>query len=140
MIIKMKKTIFLVLALLALTQLTFAQETKFQLSSHILDITSGKPATGVKITLSKKDKKDNWVIVDEKNTDINGRIKDFLRQDGKDNSGVYKLTFHTSPYFKSVGQKSFYPFIEVVFELADNEHYHVPITLSPFGYSTYRGN
>jgi len=136
----MKKTIFLVLALLALTQLTFAQETKFQLSSHILDITSGKPATGVKITLSKKDKKDNWVIVDEKNTDINGRIKDFLRQDGKDNSGVYKLTFHTSPYFKSVGQKSFYPFIEVVFELADNEHYHVPITLSPFGYSTYRGN
>ena len=62
------------------------------------------------------------------------------KQDGKDNSGIYKLTFHTSPYFKSLGQKSFYPFIEVVFELVDNEHYHVPITLSPFGYSTYRGN
>ncbi len=136
----MKKTILLLFAFIALVQFSFAQETKFQLSSHILDITSGKPATGVKITLSKKDKNDNWITVDEKNTDVNGRIKDFLKQDGTNNTGIYKLTFHTSPYFKSLGQKSFYPFVEVVFELVDNEHYHVPITLSPFGYSTYRGN
>ena len=136
----MKKTILLLFAFIALVQFSFAQETKFQLSSHILDITSGKPASGVKITLSKKDKNDNWITVDEKNTDVNGRIKDFLKQDGTNNTGIYKLTFHTSPYFKSLGQKSFYPFVEVVFELVDNEHYHVPITLSPFGYSTYRGN
>ncbi len=128
------------LALILLAQVSFSQEPIFQLSSHILDITTGKPATNVKITLSKKDKQDNWIKVDEKNTDSNGRIKDFLKQDGKDNTGVYKLTFHTSPYFKSLGQKSFYPFIEVVFELVDKEHYHVPITLSPYGYSTYRGN
>ena len=136
----MKKTILLLFAFIALVQFSFAQETKFQLSSHILDITSGKPATGVKITLSKKDKNDNFITVDEKNTDVNCRIKDFLKQDGTNNTGIYKLTFHTSPYFKSLGQKSFYPFVEVVFELVDNEHYHVPITLSPFGYSTYRGN
>ncbi len=128
------------LALILLAQVSFSQESIFQLSSHILDITTGKPATNVKITLSKKDKEDNWIKVDEKNTDSNGRIKDFLKQDGKDNTGVYKLTFHTSPYFKSLGQKSFYPFIEVVFELVDKEHYHVSITLSPYGYSTYRGN
>ena len=54
----MKKTILLLFAFIALVQFSFAQETKFQLSSHILDITSGKPATGVKITLSKKDKND----------------------------------------------------------------------------------
>lgn len=78
--------------------------------------------------------------MEEKVTDSNGRIKDFLKLDGKSNAGIYKLTYHVSPYFKKLGHKTFYPFIEVVFELTDNEHYHVPITLSPFGYSTYRGN
>ncbi|MEC5396081.1 hydroxyisourate hydrolase [Riemerella anatipestifer] len=136
----MKKVALLFLAFIAALQFGFAQETRYQLSSHILDITAGKPATGVKITLSKKDKDNKWIKIDEKSTDDNGRIKDFLKQDGTNNIGVYKLTFHTSSYFETLGQKSFYPFIEVVFELINNEHYHVPITLSPFGYSTYRGN
>jgi len=135
----MKKASFLLLVFIAIVQFSFAQQAKYQLSSHILDITAGKPVSGVKITLAKKDKNDNWIIIDEKNTDENGRIKDFLKQDGATNVGIYKLTFHTSSYFNTLGQKSFYPFIEVVFELVDNEHYHVPITLSPFGYSTYRG-
>lgn len=136
----MKKAAFLLLAFIALLQFNFAQDTRYQLSSHILDITTGKPAKDVKITLSKKDENDNWIKIDEKKTDENGRIKDFLKQEGTSNIGIYKLTFHTSPYFNSLGKKSFYPFIEIVFELVDNEHYHVPITLSPFGYSTYRGN
>lgn len=136
----MKKTTILTLVFLALSQLSIAQEKIYQLSSHILDITAGRPAAGVKITLSKKDSNDRWIIVEEKTTDNNGRIKDFLQLDGKDHTGIYKLTFHTSPYFDSLGHKSFYPFIDVVFELTDNEHYHVLITLSPFGYSTYRGN
>lgn len=136
----MKKLTFLFLVILASAQLGFSQNNSYQLSSHILDITTGKPAADVKITLSKQDAKGNWVVIEEKNTDANGRIKDFLKQEGKNNTGIYKLTFHTNPYFKSLGQKSFYPFIEVVFELVDSEHYHVPITLSPFGYSTYRGN
>ncbi len=133
------KSILLVLSL-AFTSFAFAQETKYQLSSHILDITLGKPATGVKITLSKQDNKGNWNKMDEKYTDNNGRITDFIKQDGKDNTGIYKLTYHTKPYFEKLKQGSFYPFIEVVFELKDNEHYHVPITLSAFGYSTYRGS
>lgn len=136
----MSKKLAVLFVLIVLVQLSFAQETKFQLSSHILDITTGKPATAVKITLSKKDANGNWMIIEEKNTDADGRIKDFLKQDGTDNRGIYRLTFHTSQYFKSLSQKSFYPFIEVVFELVDNEHYHVPITLSAFGYSTYRGS
>lgn len=129
------------LVMLGFTSFGFAQEATYQLSSHILDITQGKPAPNVKITLSKQDKEGKWTIVDEKITDENGRIKDFLeKRAGVPHRGVYKLTYHTAPYFERLGQKSFYPFIEVVFELQDDGHYHVPITLSPFGYSTYRGN
>ena len=117
-----------------------AQE-KYQLSSHILDISEGKPAPNVKIALSKQDKNQNWVLIDEKYTDNNGRIKDFLKEESnKNNNGVYKLTFYITPYFEKLKQKTFYPFIEVVFEIKDNQHYHIPITLSPYGYSTYRGN
>lgn len=117
-----------------------AQE-KYQLSSHILDISQGKPAPNVKIALSKQDKNQNWVLIDEKYTDNNGRIKDFLKEESNENNnGVYKLTFYITPYFEKLKQKIFYPFIEVVFEIKDNQHYHIPITLSPYGYSTYRGN
>ena len=117
-----------------------AQE-KYQLSSHILDISQGKPAPNVKIALSKQDKNQNWILIDEKYTDNNGRIKNFLKEESnKNNNGVYKLTFYITPYFEKLKQKTFYPFIEVVFEIKDNQHYHIPITLSPYGYSTYRGN
>ena len=117
-----------------------AQTTHYQLSSHILDITRGKPAAGVRITLSKMETGGGWTVIDDKRTDENGRIKDFLKEDGKDHSGIYKLTFFTRPYFEQQGLTSFYPFIEIPFELNGKDHYHVPITLTPFGYSTYRGN
>lgn len=137
----MKRMILLPLLMALFTTLSFAQEAKYLVSSHILDITKGKPATNVKIMLSKQNKKGNWVKVDEKMTDEQGRIGDFLKeQKGVIQQGIYKLTYYTEPYFKKMGQESFYPFIEVVFELKDNSHYHVPITLSPYGYSTYRGN
>lgn len=74
-------------------------------------------------------------------TDGNGRVKDFLeKRTGADNRGVYKLTYYVAPYFESQAQDTFYPFIDVVFEIKDDSHYHVPITLSPYGYSTYRGS
>ena len=137
----MKKSYLLALLMLVFTSFITAQEAKYQLSSHILDITQGKPAPNVKISLSKQDQNGNWPIIDEKLTDENGRITDFLKVENELNhQGIYKLTYQTAPYFKELGQESFYPFIEVVFELKDNNHYHVPITLSPFGYSTYRGN
>lgn len=118
-----------------------------RLSSHILDITRGEPVQGVKVVLSRQDENGGWVFVDEKLTDANGRIPDFLpadeksaQQDYKSSSGIYKLTFQVAPYFERLNQKSFYPFVEVVFEIGDAHHYHVPLTLSPYGYSTYRGN
>lgn len=118
-----------------------AQEARYRLSSHILDITEGAPASDVQIRLSRMTAEGEWVMVEEKTTDRNGRISDFLKEEpGKNDRGIYKLTYFTKPYFERKGQESFYPFIEVVFELRDEHHYHVPITLSPFGYATYRGN
>ncbi|VEI56060.1 hydroxyisourate hydrolase [Capnocytophaga sputigena] len=130
-----------ILILLILFSAFIQAQEKYQLSSHILDISQGKPAPNVKIALSKQDKNQTWVLIDEKYTDNNGRIKDFLKEESnKNNNGVYKLTFYITPYFEKLKQKTFYPFIEVVFEIKDNQHYHIPITLSPYGYSTYRGN
>ena len=130
-----------ILILLILFSVFIQAQEKYQLSSHILDISQGKPAPNVKIALSKQDENQNWVLIDEKYTDNNGRIKDFLKEESnKNNNGVYKLTFYITPYFERLKQKTFYPFIEVVFEIKDNQHYHIPITLSPYGYSTYRGN
>lgn len=135
----MKKLMFTtILAMFSL--MTFAQNNNYQLSSHILDVSKGSPANGVKIKLEQYDKqKDKWSFVDEKITDKNGRIGDFLSSE-KENRGIYKLTYYTSEYFKRSNTESFYPFIEVVFQIKDGNHYHVPITLSAYGYSTYRGN
>ena len=137
----MKTKIFLSLLLLCTAGLGLAQEKMFQLSSHILDISKGLPAPDVTIKLEKMDTENHWVLVDEKQTDSNGRVKDFLEQTQESNHvGIYQLTYYVKPYFKANQLESFYPFIVVVFEIKDNKHYHVPITLSPFGYSTYRGN
>ena len=134
------KNFILTLGLALSTTLAFAQSKTFQLSSHILDISKGMPASGVPIRLEKIDtNKKTWSIIDEKITDVNGRISNFLSSE-KANDGIYKLTFLTADYFKSQNVQSFYPFIEVVFEIKDSKHYHVPITLSAYGYSTYRGN
>ena len=122
------------------TMFTFAQKNNFQLSSHILDVSKGMPASGVSIRLEKSSEQaKTWSFVDEKITDTNGRITDFLSSE-KSNLGIYKLTYFVSDYFKKNNTESIYPFIEVVFQIKDQNHYHVPITLSAFGYSTYRGN
>ena len=135
----MKKSIILGLLMLFSTVMA-AQSEKYQLSSHILDVSKGTPASGVTIKLEKLDEKtNNWIKVDEKVTDKNGRITDFLKGNTS-NLGIYKLTYFTKEYFKRSQIESFYPFIDVVFQITDDSHYHVPITLSAFGYSTYRGN
>lgn len=134
------KKLILTLILGLLTTLMFAQKNNFQLSSHILDVSKGTPATGISIKLERYNELTKiWTFVDEKKTDLNGRITDFLNSN-KSNLGIYKLTYFTSDYFKRDNIESFYPFIEVVFQIKDHNHYHVPITLSAFGYSTYRGN
>ena len=131
----MKKLV--VVLFLIVSTIGYSQE-KFQLSTHILDISKGQGASNVVVQLEKLDGK-KWIAIDESKTDSNGRIKEFLKMKNS-NVGVYKLIFMVKPYFESQKLESFYPFVEVVFEIKDNEHYHVPITLSANGYSTYRGN
>ena len=94
------KKIFMMLTLAMLAQFGWGQEVSYQLSSHILDINKGAPAADVKIRLSKLEiKTDTWIQVAEKTTDINGRVKDFLPEDGTNHQGIYKLTYETAPYF-----------------------------------------
>ncbi|WP_200837014.1 hydroxyisourate hydrolase [Dyadobacter sp. 3J3] len=136
----MMKKLILTLTLALGTIWAFGQPKSFQLSSHILDISKGAPASGVSIKLEKMDQaKSTWMLLDQKVTDQNGRISEFLSSENP-NIGIYKLTYLIADYFKKQEIDSFYPFIEVVFEIKDNKHYHVPITLSAYGYSTYRGN
>ncbi|EAH6860603.1 hydroxyisourate hydrolase [Campylobacter coli] len=121
----------------------FLNATEYQLSTHILDINSGQPASNVKVELYNFDQNQQWGKISEKFTKKNGRIADFLPYEKTENRsfGVYKLKFYTRDYYISHKVDSFYPFVEVSFELLkDQKHYHIPITLSPFGYSTYRGS
>ncbi len=136
------KNSFIALFTVLISAFSFGQtkEATYQLSSHILDVSKGMPAPGVTIKLEKYNEKTKvWSQVDEKVTDKSGRVHNFLPND-KSNLGIYKLTYMTSDYFKKMNEESFYPWVEVVFQLKDSEHYHVPITLSAYGYSTYRGN
>lgn len=120
------------------------KEYHYLLSSHILDLVKGQPAKDVEVILQKLESNGiNWSALDVKKTDDDGRITDFLKvAKGEESTlkGIYKLTFYTKPYFDSENRSTFYPFIEVVFEITGEGHYHVPITLSPYGYSTYRGS
>ena len=139
----MKILLFFLLSLLPLLGRAQQVPPAYQLSTHILDISRGTPAPGVTVRLEQYDAaQKTWRAVAEKQTDAAGRIGDFLPTAGRKTPyvGVYKLTFLTQPYFAARQQTSFYPYIDVVFELKDGAHYHVPITLSAFGYSTYRGS
>lgn len=136
----MKKHLILTFLFCMMATMAFSQAHTHQLSSHILDVSTGRPAAGVPVRLEKLNEKNSkWTTVEEKVTDNNGRIKDFLDYKTTE-TGIYRLTFLVADYFKQQNTASFYPFIEVVFQIKDKEHYHVPITLSPYGYSTYRGN
>ena len=134
------KNLLFSLLFTAVATASYSQNNTYQLSSHILDISSGTAAIGVLVVLEKYDETTKiWSYVDEKITDKNGRITDFLNYK-ETKKGIYKLRFLVADYFKSKKTDSFYPFIEVVFQIKDTNHYHVPITLSSYGYATYRGN
>lgn len=118
-----------------------AQEPVWQLSTHMLDISSGKPAQGVAVTLSRLSGDGAWEPLAERTTDRNGRVADLLPAAAPHaNDGIYKLRFATEPYFEARGEHSIYPFVEVVFRIEGDGHYHIPITMSANGYATYRGN
>lgn len=134
------KTYLSMLILLLLNLSIYAQKPQYQLSSHILDLSTGNPAPHVRIELQKQKSDKMWVAVATEKTDANGRVPNFLPTEKMDNKGIYKLVFYTESYFQQRKLDTFYPYVEVVFTIKDDKHYHVPITISPYGYATYRGN
>ncbi len=110
--------------------------TKSLITTHILDTALGKPAAGVPVTLSRLDG-DNWTPLAQGKTDADGRIMQWSIPDADLPYATYKLTFDIEFYF---GDQSFYPFADIVFARRDDRHHHIPLLLTPFGYSTYRGS
>lgn len=110
------------------------------ITTHILDTARGLPASGVAITLSKLEK-GHWQSIGSGETNTDGRISDLCKQPSALSAGTYRMHFDTAQYFSMVGDTVFYPYAEIVF-IIDNidQHYHIPLLLSPFGYSTYRGS
>jgi 5-hydroxyisourate hydrolase len=110
-----------------------------QVTTHILDTSKGKPALGVIIILYHGGN-DEWKEIARGVTNSDGRISDLLKDDIALESGIYKMRFETKDYFDREQVKTFYPYVEIIFEIDATEHYHVPLLLNPYGYSTYRGS
>jgi len=110
------------------------------ITTHILDTSLGRPASGVRVVLEGR-ADEGWEILGQGRTDADGRLKDLLPDDFDLKAGVYRLTFNTSDYFAARRVESFYPEVTISFVVADGAaHYHVPLLVTPFGYSTYRGS
>ena len=108
------------------------------LSTHVLDNARGVPAAGVRVRLERLDASE-WVPVSDGVTDEDGRLRDWLPP-GAFGRGTYRLTFGTGGYFAAQQVATFYPEVAITFTTADDGHHHVPLLLSPFAYSTYRGS
>ncbi len=110
------------------------------ITTHILDIARGRPARDVRVILSYQGA-DGWQRIAYATTDRDGRAGQLLAEDYSLEAGTYRLRFDIGAYMERCGVETFYPYAEVVFQVGDpQEHYHVPLLLSPFGYSTYRGS
>jgi len=109
------------------------------ISTHVLDISRGRPASDVPVTLEKKDGA-GYVVVNSGRTDADGRVKGLVAE-GDLTAGTYRITFDTGAYFAALKVEAFYPEASIVFVIRDAAaHYHVPLLLSAYGYSTYRGS
>ena len=122
-----------------LTGSNFQFLTMSQLTTHVLDTSAGRPGKDMTIRLMHK-VNDGWQTITQGITNADGRISDLLPAEKKLSSGVYKLVFETGNYFAANNVKGFYPEVEIQFTVADDMHYHVPLLINPFGYSTYRGS
>lgn len=111
------------------------------ITTHILDTTTGKPGAGIPVVLERKTHSAGWQAIAEGLTDISGRVNDLLSTREAFLPGHYRLIFEIGPYFLVQSIECFFPQITVSFVVKDPmQQYHVPVLLSPYGYSTYRGS
>jgi 5-hydroxyisourate hydrolase len=108
------------------------------ITTHVLDTSTGKPAAGVHVTLSRRDDS-AFVEIALALSDADGRVRQFL-PDFALTAGTYRLTFETAAHFRASSREAFFERVTLEFVVTDaSQHYHVPLLLSPFGYTTYRG-
>jgi 5-hydroxyisourate hydrolase len=110
------------------------------ITTHVLDTSRGRPAQGVPILLEFR-AEEGWREMGRGETDADGRARNLLPPDASPAAGAWRLTFDIGTYFMAAGVESFYPEASIVFLIRDTgQHHHVPLLLSPYGYSTYRGS
>ena len=108
------------------------------ITSHVLDTSRGAPAAKIEVTLELR-KDEQWVPVGGGTTNDDGRVPDLMTDEIVD--GAYRINFMVADYFAGLNQEAFYPVVRIEFTVDDpQQHYHVPLLLNPFGYSTYRGS
>lgn len=110
------------------------------ITTHVLDLSIGKPAAGVRVVLASVEDGHRTTVASGV-TDVDGRLRDLWPAGKTLEAAIYELTFETGPYFVSRGVAPFHPRVSVTIEITDPEqHYHVPVLISPYGYTTYRGS
>lgn len=110
------------------------------ISTHVLDNSRGSPGSGLAVTLEFRTST-GWELRGSGTTGDDGRISRLLSMENELVRGTYRVIFNTGSYYHLIGQESFYPQVVVVFEVVNSdEHYHIPLLLNAFGYTTYRGN
>ncbi len=110
-----------------------------KITTHVLDTAKGKPAQEISVILYHGSN-NQWQEIARSKTDRDGRVPKLSGEEHSSREGIFKLRFETKDYFDKNQIATFYPYVEIIFEVATGEHYHVPLLLSPYGYSTYRGS
>ena len=109
------------------------------ITTHVLNTSSGLPASGINVTLEIQND-DSWNLISRSQTNDDGRIMTWPESYELQNA-VYRIKFFTKEYFEAKKEETFYPYVEIVFEInSARQHFHVPLLISNFGYSTYRGS
>lgn len=112
-----------------------------RISTHVLDTASGRPAAGVPVRLARQDSSGRWTSAGSGQTGEDGRCDQLLPDGETPREGIYRLTFETASYFAATKQEGLYPVVEITFRIRSGEsHFHIPLLLSPHGYTTYRGS
>lgn len=109
------------------------------ITSHVLDTSQGKPGSGIEIVLERAGDNSDWQLVGRGTTNDDGRCPGLTGEEIE--AGHYRINFLVDDYFKKQNADAFYPVVRIEFFVSDaQQHYHVPLLLNPFGYSTYRGS
>jgi 5-hydroxyisourate hydrolase len=112
-----------------------------RISTHVLDIAQGQPAKNVPVRLERQEANGNWHLLASAHTDHDGRCTQLLSENEALTPGPYRLHFDTATYFAATKVNGLYPFVEITFHVRDGEqHFHIPLLLSPHSYTTYRGS